>query len=307
MVQNFLDSTVALSMLPRSRSKSFTLTVAIPIESGSLHGWQIESLDLPGRLGRIHVKEEEGRFQVDTVNVNSFSTTCQNITWLVIDGAQLPLVTDEYGIMRFQMTQSRVWQPMITKTIQASGRLQAVLSSAASLLIIIPEYCSSRELSIALRIAHDLNTYHKLDAEILQSSDALQRAEGGHLGPGNIIVIGDTQTAFSHWTLTQKKTPFELEGTLLKLNGRSIVKPGLGIVFLHPHPTSGTANMLFISGTDAYGLERAARLFPVRTGIAVPDWLIVDGWADDVGFAGVIGAGVWGRVWVWNEPTSWHY
>lgn len=30
-------------------SKSFTLTVAIPSESGPLHGWEIRALKIPGR------------------------------------------------------------------------------------------------------------------------------------------------------------------------------------------------------------------------------------------------------------------
>lgn len=50
--------------------------------------------------------------------------------------------------------------------------------------------------------------------------------------------------------------------------------------------------MLFILSTDSYGLERAARLFPIRTGITVPDWLVVGESADSIGAAGVIGAGL---------------
>lgn len=195
----------------------------------------------------------------------------------------------------------------ISKPFQASGRLQAVLSSAAPLLIIIPKYGPSREFSVALRIAHDLNTYHKLDSEILQSSDALQNAKDGRLGHGNIVVIGDTQNPFTRWILGRKETSFELEGSSLKLKGRIFVEPGLGInftcyamgtylsfdqgiLFLHPHPL-GTANMLFILANDCSGMERAVRLFPIRTGVAVPDWLVTSEWADDVGSAGVVGAG----------------
>jgi hypothetical protein len=49
-VQAFIDAAVLSSMLDnRPRSSTFTLTVAIPAESGSLHGWQIESIKVPGR------------------------------------------------------------------------------------------------------------------------------------------------------------------------------------------------------------------------------------------------------------------
>lgn len=49
--------------------------------------------------------------------------------------------------------------------------------------------------------------------------------------------------------------------------------------------------MLFICGTDEAGLERALRLFPFRTGVTVPDWLFVGEEADQLGAAGVVGAG----------------
>lgn len=49
--------------------------------------------------------------------------------------------------------------------------------------------------------------------------------------------------------------------------------------------------MLFMLFTDEPSLERAARLFPIRTGVAAPDWLIVSSRADLYGTAGVEGAG----------------
>jgi hypothetical protein len=65
-------------------------------------------------------------------------------------------------------------------------------------------------------------------------------------------------------------------------------------LFLHPHPSS-TANeesvMLFMVSTDMLGLERLARLFPIRTGVTVPSWVVLDGHSDHVGAAGIRGAG----------------
>jgi hypothetical protein len=61
-------------------------------------------------------------------------------------------------------------------------------------------------------------------------------------------------------------------------------------MFLHQHPIYRRANMLFILG-DNSGLERAAVLFPIRTGVTVPDWLIVSTDADRLGAGGITGAG----------------
>lgn len=49
--------------------------------------------------------------------------------------------------------------------------------------------------------------------------------------------------------------------------------------------------MLFILSSGPHPLERAARLFPIRTGVVGPSWLLVDGRADSTGAAGVMGAG----------------
>ena len=43
--------------------------------------------------------------------------------------------------------------------------------------------------------------------------------------------------------------------------------------------------------TDGAGLERVARLLPIRTGIPVPDWIIVGPLADTRGAGGVLSAG----------------
>lgn len=63
-----------------------------------------------------------------------------------------------------------------------------------------------------------------------------------------------------------------------------------GILFLHQHPKYRRANVLFMLGDDP-GIERAARLFPIRTGITVPDWLLIGTGTDKVAAAGLTGAG----------------
>jgi hypothetical protein len=42
-----------------------------------------------------------------------------------------------------------------------------------------------------------------------------------------------------------------------------------GIITLHPHPTSLYGLAAIIAGNDSEGLELAARLFPLRTGVPV--------------------------------------
>lgn len=105
---------------------------------------------------------------------------------------------------------------------QLSGRMQAVLATAAPISLIVADRTPSRDLSIALRMAHDLNKYHKLDSEIIRSSEVWQRCEDGSLGGGNMVIVGDSQTAFTRWCFTQQSSAFELNVRPFKLNGRPL-------------------------------------------------------------------------------------
>jgi hypothetical protein len=42
-----------------------------------------------------------------------------------------------------------------------------------------------------------------------------------------------------------------------------------GMITLWPHPSDPESLALILAGTDDGGIERAARLFPIRTGVPV--------------------------------------
>lgn len=50
-------------------------------------------------------------------------------------------------------------------------------------------------------------------------------------------------------------------------------------------------NILFVYGTDIAGYERAMRAFPLRTGVANPEWLILGHQIDHLAASGILGAG----------------
>lgn len=52
--QAFVDQSLQSAI--ETRSKSFTLTVAVPSESGSLHGYKILALEIPGRYVYLDVE-----------------------------------------------------------------------------------------------------------------------------------------------------------------------------------------------------------------------------------------------------------
>ncbi|KAJ7168119.1 hypothetical protein C8R43DRAFT_1060269 [Mycena crocata] len=294
-VQAFLDDVLRPSfMLRRPRSDTFTLTVAAPAESGSLHGWKIERLCVPGRLGRLTVHRlSDNQIRIVTSNVDRFSVRADmwDVNSLYVDNSLLdfsPQVDDD--VINFENNGRRVWKSSLQKThTQTSARVQSFLSTTAPFRLVVLDKTSSRDMSLALRIAHDLNAYHRLDAEIISGYEGLRNPLKHNTG--NILIIGDTTFPFLAELLAISKVPFRMENNRLTLKETVIHEHGLGILFLHPHPHNNDGQILFLLSTDTLGLERAGRLFPIRTGVTVPDWLITSSAAEHTGAAGVIGAG----------------
>lgn len=113
---------------------------------------------------------------------------------------------------------------------------------------------------------------------------------------GNLIVVGGSENAFGNSLLVQNRTEFRItsegEGEgVWGIRRRVIREKGVGLLFTHPHPTNAKGLTLFLAGTDEEGLERAWRLFPYRTGVPVPDWIVIGRDADWQSAGGVLGAG----------------
>ncbi|KAJ7184189.1 hypothetical protein C8R46DRAFT_1063195 [Mycena filopes] len=315
-VQGVLDNIFQASAQRRPRSKIFTLTVAVPAESGSLHGWKIERLSIQGRLGRLTVETlADNELRIITSNVDRFSVLAAD-AWdgmplLHIDNSLVEISSELLvpGVLTFESDGPRTWKVAVENLqpiAQVSARIQSFLSTTAPFRLVVLDDTSSRDASLALRIAHDLNAYHRLDAEIIRGYDAFKDQLAGGI-KGNILIIGETVSPALVKLLQDQRTPFRVEDSKLVLQDTTFDEMGLGILFLHPHPQNADGQMLFLLSTDTAGLERAGRLFPIRTGVTVPDWLITSSRADSVGAAGVLGAGVWGIGWGWNEVMSWLY
>ncbi|KAJ7771786.1 hypothetical protein B0H16DRAFT_1772103, partial [Mycena metata] len=314
-VQAVLDNILQASTQRRPLSTTFTLTVAVPADSGSLHGWKIERLSVPGRLGRLTVHIlADNQLRIVTSNVDRFSVlgdAWEGLASLQVDNSALEIPPELLGsgVATFESDGRKAWQisaENLKTPSQVPARIQSFLSTTAPFRIAVLDNTSSHDTSLALRIAHDLNVYHRLDAEIIPGYEAFQDQLASGI-TGNILIIGDTASPALAKLLENPQTSFRTENNRLVLRDATFDEAGLGILFLHPHPQNAEAQMLFLLSTDASGLERAGRLFPIRTGVTVPDWVITSSRADQVGAAGVLGAGVWGTSWGWNEVMSWLY
>ena len=167
--------------------------------------------------------------------------------------------------------------------------MSLILNARAPLLFVIADDTDVQALGAALRLAHSLDVYHKLDATIV-TSDEVSRMSPAQLIDANIVAIGGFKNAFVKETLEHGKTSFKLRNGALHLHGRQ-VESDAAAIFLHPHPVSQSSLMAIMYHNDEAGLERLLRLFPIRTGVTVPDWVIVGPTADSTGTGGVLAAG----------------
>ncbi|THH31747.1 hypothetical protein EUX98_g2437 [Antrodiella citrinella] len=309
-VQDFIDSAFEQSF-DHNHPADFTLTVAIPSDSGSLHGFRIEALQIPGRLGRLTVQSGDNRVIIKTSNVRTFAIGGPQ----TLTSGGLPVLVDNQEVNTNVLSNDAIvyickrdgrWQILSNPTTSLrtpTGRLSNILTTLGSINIVIPDAPTPSALSVAKRIAHDLNLYHKLDTDVLYASEASARLQQGSLGPGNVVVVGGSTNSLAKALLLQHKTPFSLSANILTLNGE-VVDKSAAALFLHPHPESAAGLVLLMYADTEDALERAGRLFPIRTGVTVPDWLVIGNAADKIGAAGVLGAGVWGHEWTWNEALS---
>jgi hypothetical protein len=169
---------------------------------------------------------------VQTINVHAFSIDLRryNITKLLLNGRQIIVPAEVTG---------KIWHPKLDLTFhqdvseyQLSGRMQTVLATAGPLLLVVPNVIPLQNLSIALRVAHDLNKFHKLDSEIIRSSEAMRRGEEDRLRAGNIVVIGDPHSTFSHWCFHRQASAFDICVSPPQLNGRPLEGKSQGILDL---------------------------------------------------------------------------
>lgn len=230
--------------------------------------------------------------------------------------------------------------PRITESSASLGRALNIYETNGPLTIIVPfpSKIDSQALSTALRIAHDLDVFLKLDSQILPDTVAMSliKSESSTL-KSNLIILGGIENAVTRSLLQLPtkdiKTEFGLsEDGEWTLRGAPISKmtrnEDIGILFTHPHPFNPSAAAVILSGTKSLGggMERALRLLAPRTGLIVPDWILSGKAADRFGICGILGAGfvkihlikmktknlilhffyrVWDTKWRWNEPMSW--
>ncbi|KAF9920816.1 hypothetical protein FBU30_009253 [Linnemannia zychae] len=169
---------------------------------------------------------------------------------------------------------------------------------------------------IAKLVAHDIYQYGRGDVEVLSDDEFLALHNEKELSASedektNLILIGDRhQNKVTQLILEERASDIliDTQAGMVSIQSESdsddlyYRQPGTGLLMIRPWGPSNLA--MVIAGLDPQGLETAARLFPKRTGMLVPDWILTGSEMAWKGAGGILSAGYWGNHWEYLPSMS---
>jgi pimeloyl-ACP methyl ester carboxylesterase len=121
----------------------------------------------------------------------------------------------------------------------------------------------------------------------------------------NVVLYGNADSNAA-WKALLSDGPVQVRRGKLKLGTREESGNDLACLFLRPRPGSDTALVGAVSGTGLPGLRLTDRLPYFVSGVAYPDWIVLDGMSLTRGVEGIRGAGYFGLDWkVESGESAW--
>ena len=169
---------------------------------------------------------------------------------------------------------------------QQWGSLGAYLSTKGPFNIYFPQESGTSPYyaEVASDISRNLFQYFAADSEI--SSNLFSP----NTTVGNSIFIGFPEDLGVSLSDIGREFPISKSKAAVFLRDASgyrrryLIEPGMGLICLYPLPKGGLG--IVIWGADEVGLRSAARLFPLRTGVGQPDFVLL---GREAGWSGVGG------------------
>ena len=87
----------------------------------------------------------------------------------------------------------------------------------------------------------------------------------------------------------------------IEVDGRLIEGDDLALLAVHPRRGSDTASVAVIAGTGLEGMRTTDNLPYWVSGVAYPDWTVLDSTFLDLGLEGIRGAGFFNGEWSTGE------
>ncbi|KAI8905029.1 hypothetical protein EDD86DRAFT_212102 [Gorgonomyces haynaldii] len=327
--QSFLDRHLQPENNPGFRlpqfPDQFTISTLNPASTGSKGGIRILQLEVAFRLGIIHVERRKNRLILRTTNVRRFGFVqderLKDITSWEIDGKAFDGSPAQAGPSYlnaqsgWEIAADLLW---ISRERHPStyGPISAVFTQP--FLIVLPSSPNSNLRLYRHCAQHILDSWYlfaKGGAQIVRDVDL----HDGMAARYNLIVLGGSLD--NYYTLRRSQGG---AATLVRFLGSGGVQignqkyesPGTGSLFLAPSATR-TRLCLIVHGIDELGLLRAVWSIPFRSGLQVPDYMVVGnqygdpatGWTGEhrkstLGAGGVLAAGFWNNTWEFDDRSG---
>ncbi|KAL8712818.1 MAG: hypothetical protein Q9220_003026 [cf. Caloplaca sp. 1 TL-2023] len=289
---------------PRS---GFTMVIANPGTMGSMHGIIVDQLISPDQPGRIRLTHDNDTYtrSLSTSNIHRLHFAVDapdRYGWLhsrlSIDGTDVEEHEDIQASQWLTRSPDGSWKVSSNdqwlkdqRHGQQFGSLDAILSARGRFVITNTTGTSV----LAVQISRNLLQYFGADAEILAPHQPSKPDEKMRI----TIFIGNTDQLQSGGSRFSSISVEKDRGLLLRdAHGRTFVytlEDGLGAIFLRP--SAGGALELVIWGYDLSGLQHAARLIPMLTGVGQPDFVVVRRDCAWKGAAGALALGYFDNSW----------
>ncbi|KAI8812023.1 hypothetical protein BJ742DRAFT_794536 [Cladochytrium replicatum] len=337
-MQSFLDSHLIPSHDANSSTTNegvrvpdlpdaFTLSTLNPASTGTKGGIKIFQLEVPFRLGQIRVLRRGNRWILKTTNVRRFGFVddarrvgVEGWTVDLTEFSGAPIVGPSYvkkdpAEDQWTISTDLLW---LSKERHPNTYGPAIHVLSHPFLIVVPSNVADPAMAaayqqVAQHLAVSWYTYGRGGTQIIRDIDVLD----GLTARYNTIVLGggrDNAWARRREGEGQSQLVRFLPSGGFQISNRKYEGPGVGILFVAPSPTK-TRMGVFLAGTDPIGFLRAAWSMPFRTGLMVPDYMVVGdeygdpstGWtagdgaplggAGTKGAGGVLAAGYWNNTW----------
>jgi len=146
---------------------------------------------------------------------------------------------------------------------QRSTNPYSILRSPGRLKIVVSPGGLDCAMSVARRLANDLFTYFKLDADIVHETEVGEAQGNAHAGTGNIVVIGSPSGQYIRRCLEKGRTAFtvaekESGPPVLQLKGETLSGLSQGNSLL---PNTG---LVYRKSTCRYHVHTSTRIFSIR-------------------------------------------
>ncbi|KAG0171994.1 hypothetical protein DFQ30_011370 [Apophysomyces sp. BC1015] len=306
-VQEFLERQIQHHR-KNEQWKDFHITVMNPAGTGSVRGIQVEQLSVPYRLGKLFVSKENAgntSVSVQTTNIAAFTVTTHFNAFkeLIIDGDTFPryikgkndvFFVKDATTNKWKAADNSHWRSTsMERTRLLYGPIHRMYESTEPLVIVMPSIPKKEDdfRHAALQISHDWYLYGRGDTAIFKDTDKEYLRKLSHNGIYYRVYLGlpSENQALSR-LMSSKPGDIVLSDNCINVGTRKFTQPGTGILFLWKGFHENEI-VIVVSGLDADGFDSAWRILPKRTGMMVPEWIVVGPESRQKGLGGVLGAG----------------